>query len=193
MSDIDYLRNQMDQITLEMVRLFKRRTDIAREIGEVKQAMGMCVTDETRERTLREKVVLLSEELGLEEIVAVKFLNFLLNESVKVQSKDTQSHLSIFRRAKEMERQGKKIIHMEVGEPDFMPPDTVGAAMQESFERGFVRYGDAKGRTELKRALAEKTSRDYGVPIEEKNVLITPGARFSVFLAVTTLLDPEMK
>ncbi len=180
----------MDQVTLDMVRLLKQRTDIAREIGEVKKTIGKGVTDKAREDSLRDKVIALSGEVGLDENLASKFLNFLINESVRVQSGDRQTHLSIFLQARRLERQGKKIIHMEVGEPDFMPPWIVRTAMQESFDRGFLRYGEAEGRIELRRTLAQKTSGDYGVRINEENILITPGARFSVFLAITTLLNP---
>ena len=119
MSDIDTLRNKMDEVTLEMIKLLKTRTDIAREIGDVKKNIGKAVTDESREDNLREKVVALSKEINLDEEIATKFFNFLLNESIKVQSTNKQTHLSIFLKAKSLEQQGKKIIHMEVGEPDF--------------------------------------------------------------------------
>jgi len=190
MSGIDDLRNRMDQVTLDLVKLLKRRTDIAGEIGRVKKTIGKGVTDEARENSLRDKVVSLSKEVGLDEGLAVRFLNFLLNESVRVQSGSRQTHLSVFLKAKELERQGGKIVHMEVGEPDFMPPRIVRTAMQESFDRGFVRYGQAAGRVEFRKALAEKASKDYSIQADEENILVTPGARFSVFLAITTLLNP---
>jgi len=190
MSGIDDLRNRMDQVTLDLVKLLKRRTDIAGEIGMVKKTIGKGVTDEARENSLRDKVVSLSKEVGLDEGLAVRFLNFLLNESVRVQSGSRQTHLSVFLKAKELERQGGKIVHMEVGEPDFMPPRIVRTAMQESFDRGFVRYGQAAGRVEFRKALAEKASKDYSIQADEENILVTPGARFSVFLAITTLLNP---
>ena len=125
MSDINNLRNKMDEVTLEMIKLLKTRTDIAKEIGEVKKNIGKGITDESREDNLRNKVISLGNSIGLDESIATKFLNFLLNESVKVQSTNKQTHLSIFLKAKSLEQQGKKIIHMEVGEPDFLPPQIV--------------------------------------------------------------------
>ena len=125
MSDINDLRNKMDDITLQMITLLKTRTDIAKEIGQIKKNIGKGVTDELREDNLRTKVITLCTNIGLDEIIAAKFLNFLLNESVKIQSLDKQTHLSIFLKAKSLEEQGKKIIHMEVGEPDFLPPPIV--------------------------------------------------------------------
>ena len=100
MSDIDQLRSKMDQITLEMIKLLKGRIDVSKEIGEIKKNIGKEVRDETREEALRTKVVSLCKEIGLDDSLGTKFLNFLLNESVKVQSTDNLTHLSIFLKAK---------------------------------------------------------------------------------------------
>ena len=190
MSDMEELRNRMDQITLDLIKLLKDRTDIAKEIGEVKKNIGKSVTDETRENNLRSKVTSLAGEIGLDKSLASKFLNFLLNESIRVQSGNKQTHLSIFLKAKAMEQEGKKIIHMEVGEPDFMPPEIVKSALQESYDKGFVKYGQAKGHILLRNALAQKTSKQYNLELDQESILVTPGARFSIFLAITTLLNP---
>ncbi len=189
MPDIESLRNKMDQITLDLVKLLKDRTEIARAIGILKKDIGKSVTDQTREDNLRQKVISLSRDIQLDENMTARFLNFLLNESVKIQSENKQTHLSIFLKAKSMEQQGKKIIHLEVGEPDFMPPDIVGSALAQSFKKGFVRYGQAKGHIRLRDALAAKTACQHNVKLDQQNILVTPGARFSIFLAITTLLN----
>jgi len=56
MSEIDNLRDKIDEITLEMIKLLKKRTVIAKEIGTIKKDLGMNVTDEKREESLRSKV-----------------------------------------------------------------------------------------------------------------------------------------
>lgn len=190
MSDIDQLRNKIDEITLEMVKLLQARMQIAKEIGEIKKNLGKQVTDETREENLRSKVVSLCKEVGLDDTVGTKFLNFLLNESVKVQSSEKQTHLSIFLKAKTLEEQGKKIIHMEVGEPDFLPPKEVKVALEQVYDQGFTKYGQAKGLPKLRSALAKKMSEDHNVKVEQENILVSPGGRFSVYLAISTLLNP---
>ena len=53
MSDIENLRDKMDEITLEMIKLLKQRTEIAKEIGDIKKNLGLNVTDEKREDSLR--------------------------------------------------------------------------------------------------------------------------------------------
>ena len=190
MSDINDLRNKMDEVTLKMIELLKTRTDIAKEIGEVKKNIGKGVTDEVREDSLRGKVISLCNNIGLDETMATKFLNFLLNESVKVQSTNKQTHLSIFLKAKSLEAQGKKIIHMEVGEPDFLPPKIVKEALEEVFDKGFLKYGQAKGMPVFREALAKYVSKKFNVNIQQDNIIVSPGARFSIFTAITTLLNP---
>ena len=190
MSDINNLRDKMDEITLDMIKLLKQRTEIAKEIGNIKKNIGMNVTDEKREKNLREKVVSLCSEIGIDEAIGTRFLNFLLNESVKVQSTDKQTHLSIFLKAKTLEEQGKDIIHMEVGEPDFLPPQNVKDALNEVYDKGFGKYGQVKGMSQFLTALANKTSEKYSVNVKKENLMVCPGARYAVYLAITTLLNP---
>ena len=60
------LRNEMENMSrLEMIKLLKTRTEIAKDIGQVKKTIGKGVTDESRENDLREKVISLSNEIGL--------------------------------------------------------------------------------------------------------------------------------
>ena len=190
MSDINDLRNRMDTVTLEMIKLLKNRTDIAKEIGKVKKNIGKGITDEEREGNLRGKVINTSKEIGLDETLAVKFLNFLLNESIKVQSQNKQTHLSIFLKAKSLEQEGKKIIHMEVGEPDFLPPEIVKKSLSDVFDKGFIKYGQAKGMPIFRDSLAKYVSKKFNVNVTQENIIVSPGARFSIFTAITTLLNP---
>ncbi|QLH09903.1 aspartate aminotransferase [Candidatus Nitrosotenuis sp. DW1] len=180
----------MDSITLEMLTLLKERTDIAKQIGELKKSSGLNVTDEAREEQLRKEVSEFCKRTGLDESLGKKLLNFLLNESIKVQSDGKQTHLTVFLKAKSLEQQGKKIIHMEVGEPDFVPPKTVRDALGEAFDKGFVRYGPAAGIPQLRSALAKYATEKFGAATTPENILVSPGARFSIYLAINTLLNP---
>jgi aspartate aminotransferase len=184
MSDLEEHRKKIEEITLEMIKLLKARTDISKQIGDAKASLGMTVTDEEREDMLRNQVTKLCKEIDLDQSTALKFLNLLLNESVKVQSDNKQTHLSVFLKAKALEEEGKKIIHLEVGEPDFKPPEEVKIALEEIYDKGYGKYGPAKGITELRKALAVRKN------CNEENIMVCPGARFGVYLAITTLLNP---
>ncbi|MGA0296305.1 MAG: aminotransferase class I/II-fold pyridoxal phosphate-dependent enzyme [Nitrosopumilaceae archaeon] len=190
MAEINELRSKMDEITIEMIKMLKVRTDIAKEIGEIKKNIGKGVTDESREDNLRTKIISLCNELNFDETIATKFLNFLLNESIKVQSNNKQTHLSIFLKAKSMEQEGKKIIHMEVGEPDFLPPAITNQALGEVYDKGFLKYGQAKGIPQFRKALAQHVSKNFNVNVTQDNIMVTPGARFGIFTAINTLLNP---
>jgi aspartate aminotransferase len=190
MTEINELRNKMDEITIEMIKMLKTRTNISKEIGEIKKNTGKGITDETREDNLRTKVITLCSDLDFDESIATRFLNFLLNESVKIQSDNKQTHLSIFLKAKSMELEGKKIIHMEVGEPDFLPPQIVKKALTEVFDKGFLKYGQAQGMPSFREAIAKYSSKKFGVSISSDNIIVSPGARFSVFTTINTLLNP---
>jgi aspartate aminotransferase len=190
MSEINELRSKMDEITMEMIRMLKDRTEIAKKIGEIKKNTGMGITDESREDNLRIKIISLCKELNFDETIATKFLNFLLNESIKVQYNNKQTHLSIFLKAKSLELEGEKIIHMEVGEPDFLPPLIVKKALEEVYDKGFFKYGQAKGLPQFREALAKFVSKSFRVKIEQGNIMVNPGARFGIFTAINTLLNP---
>ena len=189
MSEIDELRKKMETITLEMIKLLEARTDIAEKIGKIKNDLGISVTDESREVELREKIIAECKTLKLDEKIGTRFLNFLLNESVKVQSSEAQTHLTIFLKAKELERKGKKMIHLEVGEPDFKPPEKVKRLLSEIYDGGFGKYGPAKGTNEFREIISDFANKQFGGKTNSENVLVVPGARFGVFLAFSTLLN----
>jgi len=196
MSDIEEHRKKIEEITLEMIKLLKTRTDIAKQIGDAKASLGMTVTDEEREDALRTQVTKLCKEIGLDQSTALKFLNFLFNESVKVQSDGKQTHLSVFLKAKALEEEGKKIIHLEVGEPDFKPPKEVKTALEEVYDKGYGKYGSPNGITELLDEILLHEGESLigtgftGEDLEVENIMVCPGARFAVYLAISTLLNP---
>ena len=64
-------------------------------------------------------------------------------------------------KAKSLEEEGKKIIHMEVGEPDFLPPKIVKDSLEEVFDKGFLKYGQAKGMPVFREALAKFVSKKF--------------------------------
>lgn len=187
---LDVLRADIDDITVQMINLLKRRDDISVQIGDIKRQRGLPISNETREFALRQKVLEEAKSIDLDQDMAARFLNHLISEAVYMENGTAPTHLAIFKRAKELEQQGQDIIHMEVGEPDFAPPPVSGHALLEGFKMGHTRYGLPTGMPALQEAVADFTSQRYRVSIQPHNVMITPGARFGVFAAINSLLRP---
>ena len=194
MSDADAhmkeLRRRMDEITVSMMRLLRERIDTSTRIGELKRLHNMPIIDESREDEIRKIAMETADREGIAQDVAARFLNRLLNKSAMLQAGDSPTHLAIFARAKAMEQEGRSIIHMEVGEPDFEPPQAAGRALLEGFRAGHTKYGLPAGDARLRDALAEDIRRRYGAASSKEGIMVTPGARFAVFAGITTLLYP---
>jgi aspartate/methionine/tyrosine aminotransferase len=91
--------------------------------------------------------------------------------------------------AKQLEREGREIIHMEVGEPDFDTPEHIKRAAQDALARGTTKYTPSAGTPELREAIAEHL-RGNGVQAAAKEVLVTPGAKHAIFCTMSAALDP---
>ena len=91
--------------------------------------------------------------------------------------------------AKRLEREGREIIHMEVGEPDFDTPEHIKRAAEEALKRGVTKYTSSAGIPELREAIAEHI-RAKGIEAIEKEVLVTPGAKHAILCAMVAALDP---
>jgi len=90
--------------------------------------------------------------------------------------------------AKRLEREGREIIHMEVGEPDFDTPEHIKRAAEEALKRGMTKYTPSAGIPELREAIAEHV-RAKGIEATEKEVLVTPGAKHAILCAMVAALD----
>ena len=98
--------------------------------------------------------------------------------------------LTIFARAKELERQGRSIIHLELGEPDFHPTKTVNDALKRAIDEGRDRYCPVVGVPALRQALADYLRETRGVDVSSQNVVIAPGCKIALFMAMMALIDP---
>ncbi len=97
--------------------------------------------------------------------------------------------MALLQRAKELEQQGRDIVHMEIGEPDFPTPEAVLKAGTSNIGEGMVKYTPAAGLPELREKIAEFYQQRYSVFIEQQRIFITPGASGAFLLALGTTLD----
>ena len=77
MTELEELRKKIEEITIDMLSLLKKRNDIAQEIGKIKNQEGMSVSNESRENELRDVVKRKCQEINFDSNTAMKFLNFL--------------------------------------------------------------------------------------------------------------------
>ncbi|MGH9538343.1 MAG: pyridoxal phosphate-dependent aminotransferase [Terriglobales bacterium] len=98
--------------------------------------------------------------------------------------------LTIFARAKELEREGRSIIHLELGEPDFHPTKTVNEALKRAIDEGRDRYCPVVGVPALRQALADYLRKTRGLDVSSQNVVIAPGCKIALFMAMMALIDP---
>jgi aspartate/methionine/tyrosine aminotransferase len=96
--------------------------------------------------------------------------------------------MSVMQRARELEQQGHKVIHMEVGEPDFSSAEPIIEAAKKSLDHGFTKYTAATGIIELRQALAQHYQDQYGVEVDYRRILITPGASGGLTLLANMLV-----
>ena len=89
----------------------------------------------------------------------------------------TESAFEVLARARELEAEGRKIIHLEIGEPDFDTPEHIREAARRAIVDGHTHYSPAAGIPDLKEAVAAFFSRTRGVDYPAENVVITPGAK----------------
>lgn len=93
-------------------------------------------------------------------------------------------------RAQELKRQGRDIINLVVGEPDFDTPAHICAAAVVAIQRGETRYPHNSGTPALRQAIARKLLRENGVQYAESEIIVTHGAKSAVFLALAATLNP---
>jgi len=98
--------------------------------------------------------------------------------------------LSVFARAKELERKGRSIIHLELGEPDFHPATPVKEALKRALDEGKERYCPVLGVPALREAIAAYLKKTRNLDVSSANVVIAPGCKIALFMAMMALVDP---
>lgn len=97
--------------------------------------------------------------------------------------------LAISAKAKQMKAEGKNVISLSAGEPDFDTPEHIKEAAVRALRDGFTKYTPATGTPELKEAICEKFLRDNGLEYKPSQVIVNCGAKHSIYLAVQALVD----
>jgi aspartate aminotransferase len=101
----------------------------------------------------------------------------------------TETAFEVLNRARVLEKQGKEIIHLEIGEPDFDTPANVIEAGVNALQSGWTHYGPPAGLPELRQAIADYVSRTRNVPVMSDEVVVVPGGKPIIFFTMMALID----
>jgi aspartate aminotransferase len=101
----------------------------------------------------------------------------------------TETAFEVLNRARQLEKQGKEIIHLEIGEPDFDTPANVIEAGVDALHKGWTHYGPAAGLPDLRQTIADYVSRTRNVPVSSEEVVVVPGGKPIIFFTILALID----
>lgn len=108
----------------------------------------------------------------------------------RMETLGTETAFEVLARARNLERQGKHIIHLEIGEPDFDTPAHITEAAIKAMRDGYTHYTPAAGILEARAAVAEYAARTRHIPVEPEHVIIVPGSKNVLLFAMLALVNP---
>src|SRR5882672_8141858 len=106
-----------------------------------------------------------------------KATQFELRLASRASRLGTETAFEVLNRARQLEAQGKEIIHLEIGEPDFDTPKNVVDEGVRALQQGWTHYGPSAGIPQLRQAIAEEVSRSRGVKVTSDEVVVVPGGK----------------
>ena len=101
----------------------------------------------------------------------------------------TETAFEVLNKARVLERQGKQIVHLEIGEPDFDTPSNIVEAAVDALHKGWTHYGPSAGLPDLRQTIAEEVSRTRTVECKSDEVVVVPGGKPIIFFSVLALVD----
>jgi aspartate/methionine/tyrosine aminotransferase len=101
-----------------------------------------------------------------------------------------ESAFDVLVRARALEAQGRSVVHLEIGEPDFPTPPHIVEAAKKALDEGWTHYGPTQGMPDLREAIAEEVSRTRGIHVGPQNVSVVPGGKPIIFFPMVALLEP---
>ena len=101
----------------------------------------------------------------------------------------TETAFEVLARAQALERKGRDVVHLEIGEPDFDTPKHIRDAAVQALNDGWTHYGPSAGLAEMREAVAQEVARSRGIPVSADEVVVTPGGKPILFFTLLALLD----
>src|SRR5262249_21370097 len=127
--------------------------------------------------------------IGSSSLEMPKALQHELRLAGRMSRLGTEGAFEVLDRARALEWQGKKIIHLEIGEPDFDSSKNIIEAAVEALHGGWTHYGPTAGFPELRQAIAEYIGRTRRVSVSSDEVVVVPGGKPIIFFTLLALVD----
>jgi len=108
----------------------------------------------------------------------------------RMETLGTETAFEVLAKAKALEKQGKEIVHLEIGEPDFDTPKNIKEAAVKALYEGYTHYVPSAGIPELRETIAEYISKTRRIKVEPEEVVVTPGAKPIMFFAILACVNP---
>ena len=102
----------------------------------------------------------------------------------------TETAFEVLAKAKALEKQGKDVVHLEIGEPDFDTPKNIKEAAVKALYSGYTHYTPSAGIPELREAIAEHISKTRRIEVDPEEVVVTPGAKPIMFFSILACVNP---
>ncbi len=102
----------------------------------------------------------------------------------------TETAFEVLARARQLEREGREIIHLEIGEPDFDTPAHIIQAACEALNAGWTHYGPSAGDPELRETIAQHMYKTRGLSVDPDEVVVVPGAKPIIYWGITAVVNP---
>ena len=107
-----------------------------------------------------------------------------------MQTLGTETAFEVLAKARALEKQGKEVIHLEIGEPDFDTPKYIKEAAIKALNDGYTHYVPSAGIPELREAIAEHIAKTRNIEVSPEEVVVTPGAKPIMFFAILACVNP---
>jgi aspartate aminotransferase len=111
-----------------------------------------------------------------------------MNVAPRMSRLGTESAFEVLARARQLERAGREIVHLGIGEPDFDTPAHIKDAAKQALDGGATHYGPAAGLPELREAIAKHVAETRGIAVAPEEVVVTPGAKPIMFFTIMTMI-----
>lgn len=112
-----------------------------------------------------------------------------MNLAKRMKNLGTETAFEVLAKAKKLEKEGKKIIHFEIGEPDFDTPENIKEAAWKALQEGKTHYSPSQGIYELREVIAQYISQTRNIPVSPDEVVVAPGGKPIIFYTLLALAD----